>query len=217
LKNAESRRQIFESEERASLLPLPELPFEVKIVKECKAMKNGHVILYEDKHSYSVPYEHIGKQMRLIYDSRTVSVYWKHQLVAQHTRNYARNRYTTLPNHLATKHQFLAEWNPEFFVTKGNEIAPEVGSFMEKVMESKPHPELGYKACRGILNLQRAFGTQRLVAACKRAINYGQYSYMGVRQILDKKLDLLDHEEPVRDTPSHPNVRGRNYYKSSNS
>ena len=152
LKNGESRRSLFESEERGALTPLPPIPYEICTIKEHKVMKNGHVALHEDRHYYSVPYELIGKAVRLIYNSSKVDIYHQYRLVAVHVRSYRRNRYTTNPDHLATKHKFLSEWNPEFFMEKAGAISPEVALFVERLMESKHHPEQGYKACSGVLN-----------------------------------------------------------------
>jgi transposase len=38
------------------------------------------------------------------------------------------------------------------------------------VLESRPHPEQGYRSCLGILRLSKRFGEQRLEAASRRAV-----------------------------------------------
>jgi len=115
LKQGDSRRTIFEEEEKQTLLPLPLIAYEIKKIRECKVMKNGHVGLHEDRHYYSVPYQYIGKRVRILYNSSTVEIYSQFQLIANHTRNYKRNRYTTQQEHMASQHRFLSEWNPDFF------------------------------------------------------------------------------------------------------
>lgn len=214
LKGGESRRTLYEQEERSAMGPLPQHPYELRRVREHKVMKNGHVALHEDRHYYSVPYEYIGKQVRLIYDSSTVEIYYLYKLIARHPRNYRRNRYSTQAEHLATKHRFLAEWSPEFFISRGQQIAPEVGLFMERLMEAKSHPEQGYKACSGVLNLAKRVGGERLRGACTRALEFKAYSYFILEDILKKGLDALpEQEESLSTTPVHPNLRGRDYYK----
>lgn len=215
LKQGESRRVLFDSEEREALIPLPTLPYELCRIKEHKVMKNGHVSLHEDRHYYSVPYELIGKRVRLIYNSSKVEIYHHFRLVALHVRSYRRNRYTTSPDHLASKHRFLSEWNPEFFLEKAAAISVEVVRFIERLMESKPHPEQGYKACSGVLNLARRVGTERITACCRRALEYDAISYYMLEEIVKKGLDKLSiqQEEPLLPVPSHANLRGKEYYQ----
>jgi DNA replication protein DnaC len=51
--------------ELSSLQPLPLRGYEMRKIKQVTVMKNGHVHLYEDQHYYSVPYELIGKKLRM--------------------------------------------------------------------------------------------------------------------------------------------------------
>jgi transposase len=216
LKAAESRREIFEQEERETLTPLPSVPFEMRTIREVKVMKNGHVALHQDRHYYSVPYTLIGKAVKLVYDSQTVEVFYQHKPVARHTRNYRKNRYTTDKEHMASQHRFVAEWSPEFFIGKAREISEEVVLFVERLMESKQHPEQGYKACSGVLYLARKVGPTRITNACRRAISFETYHYAVLKEILAKGLDKVvdPTEEPLeKHTPVHHNLRGKAYYQ----
>jgi transposase len=51
--------------ELTSLNPLAEKKYEMRTIKQLTVMKNGHVYLNEDQHYYSVPYELIGKKIRI--------------------------------------------------------------------------------------------------------------------------------------------------------
>jgi len=54
------REEKFLSDEKALLLPLPGEPYEIKYYRQYKVMANNYILLYPDKHYYSVPYQHIG-------------------------------------------------------------------------------------------------------------------------------------------------------------
>lgn len=219
LKQGDSRREIYENEERQAMRPLPIIPYELNKCKFCTVMKNGHVTLHEDRHYYSVPYEHIGKKVKLAYNSLKVDVYYKYNLIASHERNYRKNRYTTNANHLASKHKFMTDWSAEFFVQKASEISEEVTHFIERLLGSKAHPEQGYKACSGVINLAKRVGTHRITMACKRALEYEAINYRMLEDILKRGLDKINPEEeinPSKPMPSHHNVRGKTYYQNPN-
>ena len=78
--------------------------------------------------------------------------------------------------------------------------------------QSKPHPEQGFRAAIAILRLNKSHGTERLEAACERALEIGARSYTSVHSILKN----LDPRRPPRaaDGPAidHPNIRGPRYF-----
>ena len=216
-KGEESRKERFEQLERSMLKSLPDLAYELHQSRQATVMKNGHVNFSPDKHLYSVPYTYIGKKVLIVYTSDVVTIYHNYEPIAQHSRDYRRLRYTTDKNHLASNHRFMSEWNPDFFIAKAATYGASVAQFVEKLMESKAHPEQGYKACQGVLNLAARVGAERIQRACLRAQKYQNYSYWVIEDILTKKLDDLDPESETladeQQTPGHNNIRGNNYYQ----
>lgn len=79
-------------------------------------MQNGHVLLSEDKHYYSVPYIYIRKKVKLLYGSKTLEVFYKYNRIAVHTRIKSPYNYTTVKEHLASTHRFATEWTPQRFI-----------------------------------------------------------------------------------------------------
>lgn len=86
---------------------------------------------------------------------------------------------------------------------------------IEAILESKPHPEQGYRACIGILKLGKEFGGDRLNAASKRALATRAWSYSSVKSILKTGLDqrpLPLEIEPIQLKLPHINLRGASYF-----
>ena len=88
--------------------------------------------------------------------------------------------------------------------------------------DHRPHPEQGYRACLGLLNLAKHCGNERLEAACRRALAIGSPTRKRIKSILDAKLD--QHPELFPATagpqasptpPQHANVRGADYFRST--
>jgi hypothetical protein len=70
-----------------------------------------------------------------------------------------------------------------------------------------------FKACLGIKRLGQSYGSERLEAACKRALR-GKPTYGSVRNILEKNLDkeAIESDWEVPDLSSHENIRGEQAY-----
>ena len=85
---------------------------------------------------------------------------------------------------------------------------------MRTILESKPHPEMGYRACLGILSLARTYSPARLESASQRALLLQIYSYQSLKSILKRSLDQQPTPELEIDKagPRHDNLRGAHYY-----
>jgi transposase len=210
-----SRRQLFEETERHILNPLPLRRYELKRRVIVTVMKNNYVTLAEDKHFYSVPYHYIGKKVTLLYGQSEVEVYHRYVRIAVHQRNRHPYGYTTVIEHLASKHRFMSDWNPDKFIERGEEIGPETKQYIIELLNTRQHPEQTYRSCQGVLSFAARTGTERLNNACKRALQYGDYGYQTIRAILEKGLDRNTDEQPDQDQPlpRHKNIRGKNYYR----
>jgi hypothetical protein len=80
---------------------------------------------------------------------------------------------------------------------------------------NRPHPEMGYRSCLGLLSLSRKYGKERLEAACQRALLIGAPTQRSVRTILQTGSDKqpLPRSGAIEwQSPPHENVRRPKYY-----
>lgn len=210
-----SRLQLFNEDEKHKLSALPVKRYEIKHIAVVTVIQNGHVSLSKDKHHYSVPYQYIRKKVKIVYTSTTVEIYHKYNRIAVHKRIKSPYNYTTVKEHLASTHQFVTDWRPQRFIDWGASIDDSVKEFIIKLLEKKQHPEQAYKSCVGVLSFSKKVGNERLINACKRALDHEVYNYRIIQNILERGLDKLS-EEPAgqqAELPIHQNIRGGKYYK----
>jgi len=211
-----SRRQLFEETERQTLRPLADHRYELKHRMIVTVMKNNYVNLTEDKHYYSVPYHFIGKKVTLLYSQSVVEVYHRYERIAIHNRSRQPYLYTTVNEHLASKHRYMSDWNPNTFIERAEEVGPETKQYIIELLNTRQHPEQTYRSCQGVLSFAARVGKERLNNACRRALQYGDYGYQTIKAILERGLDgNTDEAEPGSDQPlpPHDNIRGKNYYR----
>lgn len=209
-----SRRQLYEEIERNALQPLTLYPYQLKSKRVATVSKNNYVCLGEDKHYYSVPYQYIGKKVSLLYSQDQVDIYYRYEHIASHNRNRRPFMFTTVEEHLATRHKYQSDWTPEKFIERARAIGEATEKYITEILALRKHPEQSYKTCLGILNYVSRVGNARLNAACQRASFYGDYSYKTILAILEKNLDSvpLEQEKETAAMPEHNNIRGNTYY-----
>ena len=83
-------------------------------------------------------------------------------------------------------------------------------------MNDKPHPEMGYRGCLGIIRLAGKYSAQRVEAAAERALLTGACRYKSIESILRNSLDqalLPSLPLPSAPPPPHDNIRGAEYFE----
>ena len=113
-------------------------------------------------------------------------------------------------------HRRYADWTFERLQREAAADRPVHRQLVALILESKPHPEQGFRACLGILRLARQFGRDRLEAACDRGLDIGARSYGSIHSILQTGLDrhaLGPALGPGALPLDHPNIRGSRYYQ----
>jgi transposase len=100
---------------------------------------------------------------------------------------------------MPASHRAHLQWTPSRLINWGRQAGPATGRLVEEILASRPHPEQGYRSCLGVMRLSRRYGSERLEAACSRALAIASPSYRSVDSILKHGLD--------RD------VRGPGYYE----
>ena len=131
-----------------------------------------------------------------------------------HRRGSGDGKHTTVPEHMPSSHRRYADWTIERIRREADAIGPSVGILCALILERRPHPEQGFRACLGILRLARSVAAMRLDAAAARAIEIGALTYGSVKSILDNKLDRLaaDPLQPTHQPLRHRNIRGGGYF-----
>jgi hypothetical protein len=94
-------------------------------------------------------------------------------------------------------------------------IGPHTAQLFERILADKPHPEMGYRSCLGIIRLADQYSPSRVEAAAERALLIGACRYQSVKSILKNSLDVIPVSTPPPSSPQppHDNIRGAEYFE----
>jgi transposase len=209
-----SRAELFTQLDRPALRPLRTERYILAHWKTVRANIDYHVEI--ERHYYSVPYQLVGQELEARYTSTTVEIFHRGTRVASHARSFIPHTATTIHEHRPKSHQAHLEWTPSRLIHWAESVGSATAAVVRTILESKPHPEMGYRACLGILSLARKYTSIRVEAASQRALLLGACSYQSLKSILKRSLDQqtvleLDSEQSG---PHHGNIRGAQYYEA---
>ncbi len=208
-----TRRALFETTDRPALRPLPATRYEYAEWRTAKVNIDYHIAV--EKHCYSVPYALVRATVDVRLTATMCEILHRGTRVAAHARRHAPGGYSTDPAHRPTAHAQHLEWTPSRLIRWGESVGVATGAVVAHILEHKPHPEQGYRACLGLLSLGKRFGSARLEAAALRAQTTGAMTYRSLHAILTRGLDqrVPDTDDAITHLPAmHDNVRGAAYY-----
>ena len=209
-----SRRYLFQTLDKPALKALPLGRYEYAEWKKARVNIDYHIEI--DRHYYSVPYQLVREQVDVRLTSTTVEVLFKNRRVASHQRSYRQGGFTTLREHMPQSHRRYLDWTPSRIISWAGKNGPNTKKLVIRVLESRPHPEQGFRSCLAIMRLGKRYTPQRLEAACERALMIKAFSYKSVESILKRGLDqqVLVFDQTETPPPvTHHNIRGRGYYE----
>ena len=217
------RRSCFEAIERGALQPLPAEPYEYAEWLRRRVGVDYHIEF--ERHYYSVPHSLLRKEVELRVTVRTIECFYQGRRIALHVRSTLPGSHSTQADHLPKAHRAHLEWTPARFERWASSIGAATAEPVTHLLVNRPHPEMGYRSCLGLLSLAKTYGTERLEKACRRALRLKSPARRTVLSILKNKLEsqpLSDETEtdngcgedqlclPLLD---HENLRGSSYYQ----
>ncbi|AIO71740.1 MULTISPECIES: IS21 family transposase [Pseudomonadota] len=208
-----NRREWFERLDRPVLRPLPARRYQIAAFIKCRVNIDYHVEI--DHHYYSVPHKLVRQEVDVRVTRHSVEILHGGKRVAAHARSRLKGKHTTVAEHMPAAHRAHLEWSPGRLLNWGASIGPGAAAIVNHLLTNRPHPEMGYRACLGLLSLARKYGNERLEAACQRALVIGSPTRRSVLSILESGLD----RQPPVAAPltewqclDHENLRGSDYY-----
>jgi transposase len=208
-----SRASLFAEIDKLALRPLPAERFDMSQWSRAKVNIDYHVAF--DTNFYSVPYNLVHEVVEIRSTPTTVEILHKGQRVASHLRGRGQGKAITVREHRPKSHQAHLEWTPSRMLNWAQCIGPKTAQLFERILADKPHPEMGYRGCLGLIRLAERHSPQRMEAAAQRALLTGACSYQSVKSILQHSLDALPVEKPTPPSTSsarHDFIRGAEYF-----
>lgn len=189
---------LFSAEELPAMLPLPLLSFELarwsspKVGVDCYA-KVGRAL-------YSVSWHHIGKNLDAREGYRIVELFENGNVVKTWPR-IEKGRQTDYADYPPEKVAFFMK-NPAWCRQRAAELSGAAAEVITHFLADGALHNL--RSAQGVIRLADTYGTDRLQAACSRAIEVGDPGYRTIKGILVAGTESeANKKESVPAAPAH--------------
>jgi transposase len=190
--------------EKPLLQTLPDVLPELAVWAKVKVHRDAHV--QYAKCLYSVPFRLMGQSLWLKATDPLITLYQDHVLVATHPRQTRPGARSTVEDHLPPE---ALAWNLQdthWCLREAQRIGPNCQELIQTLFADQVLVNL--RAAQGVLRLEKTYGSQRLEAACTRAIRFGCVRYRTVKSILAKGLDQAPPQLPSDTTLADTYTQG---------
>jgi hypothetical protein len=176
----------FQDVEQAAMLPLPSDPYDLAVWKQVRVGRDCYVNF--EKSYYSAPYRLVGQDVWVRGGLTAVRIYVNHKLEATHPRaKQPGERYTVL-DHLPPAKVTGLTTTRETCAARAADIGPSTAEVVTRLLAQKPVDRL--PMVKRLLSLADHYGVLRLERACRRALQFEEYTGQTIRCILEKRLDM---------------------------
>ncbi len=208
-----SRDELFETQERAALNPLPSTPFKPFNVQKNIQVPSDYLI-FHDKHYYSVPYHLVHKKVLVKVTDTEILVLYQNKEVARHKLSREQMGMSRLSEHMKPNHIAEERKNKSVFISWAHNISNDVEQFIEKQysLTRNPHSRVIGKRCASLQNLCDKCGEEIFSAACHYALEHN------IKTPTDLALVIRAKAYETKSEPNalgHQNIRGKEYYEES--
>jgi transposase len=152
-----SRSTQFAAVDKPAMGSLPVERFDLSEWSRARVNIDYHIAF--DTNYYSVPYNLVQELVEVRSTPTTIEIFHKSQRVASHLPAHGHGHAVTIAERRPRSHQAHLEWTPSRMVRWAQTIGPNTARLFERIMADKPHPEMGYRGCLGIIRLAERYST----------------------------------------------------------
>ena len=185
-------RVVFETVERATLLPLAPDPFDRPTWAQATVHPDHH--LQFRRALYSVPTRYIGQRVEVRGDHHLVRIYHHGEVITVHAVQAPGGRSTDYADYPAERTPYALR-APDYCIHQAQALGPAVGQFTT-VLLSGTFPWARLRQAQKLLRLATRYGAARVNAACARALAFELLEVRRVERIL---IAALEHEPAAAD------------------
>jgi transposase len=161
--------ELFESVEKATMLPAPAEPFDVpRWIDDAKVHPDHHVQVA--RALYSVPTLYLHKRVRVRADKSTVRIYFGTELIKMHPRQAPGGRSTDASDYPVGKAAYAMR-SIDAVHAKAKDKGAHVGAYVERLLAG-PLPWTRMRQAYALLRLCEKYGDGRVEAVCQSALAF---------------------------------------------
>jgi transposase len=186
--------EVFEAEEKPLLIPLQAERFDTPTWAQCKVHPDHHIRLGQAL--YSLPTRWIGCQVDVRVDRSLVRIYVRGELIKTHERKAPGGRSTDYTDYPDQRTPYALRW-PDYYRKHARELGSAAGDFTDKLLSGE-FPWSRLRQAQKLLRLAERYGSARLDAACRRALEFDLLDVYRVQRILEQGLESQSEPQPIK-------------------
>jgi len=166
--------------------------------------------VHVENNYYSVPGNLVRKEVTVRFNAALVRIIYQGEQVALHLRSKGAGNYVTQRHHLPDYKVYSQTEYQKRFEEKMAEIGESAHEYFKMLLETKE--SYWTRIARSILGLTQDYGKEAVNLSLKRALYYKAVDLTTIKNILEKKLYLLEIEPRLSVTTETALFRELTYY-----
>jgi transposase len=173
-------------EEKSSLLPLPQHPYDIGVIKEVRASSQFRITV--DTNHYSVPAEYAGARLTLKSYPERICIYHEGKLLARHSRSYDRNKDFEDPDHPKELIAQRRKAREQKIFMRFLALSPRAQDYYGELEKKRLNPS---HHLHKIVALSEIYGTDSVARAIEDAFQFQAFSCEYIANLCEQRSRRL--------------------------
>ncbi len=175
MKDRGASRDFFFEEEKKHLSPLPAVPYEIFHWK--KARVHPDCCFQFNKNFYSVPFQFVGKEIELKFNSKMVYAFFETEQIKCHCVALGNGHFIIDEKDYPEKKLIDANFHIQYALKESKLIGENVHAMAQALFKMPRFPLKNLRKVQAVISLGKKYSPVALEYACSSALELGNYSY----------------------------------------
>lgn len=206
--------ELFLSQEKPYLQPLPQTPFAFNVPQLRKVASNCHI--HFNNCYYSVPSNLVGEMVEVRVQGKLLTIYYQSKEITTHLVSLSSpGAYVTNPSHFPQEKIYSQTNYQKKYEAKMKALGIHAHQFFLETVKATP---LWSRNIKFVLGLVSVHGKDKVNKACKRALVFGALKPKTIKNICEHNWQELEIEPklPKADQEEKENKEGKTEIKDKN-
>ena len=172
-------RSYYYNLEKEKLRELPDNNYEFSYFKKAKVHPDCHV--QHQRNFYSVPYQYVGKEVEVKFNSKVIHIFYQTQRIASHSSLMGHTHYSTVPEHYPEEKVVEINYHLAKARIKSKSIGPNMETLVERLIRMDKFPLKTLRKVQGVLGLSKSYSNEELDAGAELCLEFEKFTYQSLK------------------------------------
>ena len=190
MKDRGNTREYYFNKEKSLLKLLPEKDYELYYFKTAKVHPDCH--FQHQRNYYSVPWNFVGKEVQIKYNSRMVHSFFNLENIANHKNLKGHGHYSTIDDHYPEEKIVEVNYHLSSARVRAYKIGEFMGALVNQMIKMDQFPLKSLRKVQGVLSVAECFTSKQAEYGAEMCLEYSRLTRSALKKYSNNYREIKE-------------------------